>query len=223
MMAVCPRNRNPKIRRRPSGAQARGRRSDHAADTREALVTAARRLFAAHGFDGTGTEQIVAEARVTRGALYHHFRDKADLFRAVMAEAAGEVALQLTDEQLASEAASPLQDIRDGVAAFLDVCVGGGDFQRIVLVDGPRVLGAETWEDLVDRFGRTLLEDWLARAVQAGDVDPIPTGALARLVIAMLTDASLAIARSADPALTRADMGAVLDRLLTGLRPAKAG
>jgi len=75
-------------------------------------------------------------------------------------------------------------------------------------VDGPRVLGAETWEDLVDRFGRTLLEDWLARAVQAGDVDPIPTGALARLVIAMLTDASLAIARSADPALTRADMGA---------------
>jgi AcrR family transcriptional regulator len=197
----------------------RARRSEHAADTREALVAAARKLFAAHGFDGTGTEQIVAEARVTRGALYHHFRDKADLFRAAMAQAAGEVATQLVDEQLASEAASPLQEIRDGVAAFLDVCVGGGDFQRIVLVDGSRVLGTEAWEDLVDRYGRSLLEEWLARCVEAGDLAPVPTGALARLVIAMLTEASLAIARSADPAATRADLGAVLDRLLTGLRP----
>jgi len=91
-----PRNRNPKIRCRPSGARRGAAAADHAADTREALVTAARRLFAAHGFDGTGTEQIVAEARVTRGALYHHFRDKADLFRASWPRAAGEVALQLT-------------------------------------------------------------------------------------------------------------------------------
>jgi AcrR family transcriptional regulator len=201
----------------PSGSRAR--RAEHAADTREALVAAARRLFAVSGFDGTGTEQIVAEARVTRGALYHHFRDKADLFRAVMADAAGDVATQLVDEQLASEASSPLQDIRDGVAAFLDVCVSGGDFQRIVLVDGPRVLGTEAWDGLVDRYGRTLLEEWLARGVQAGDLAPVPTGALARLIIAMLTEASLAIGRSADPAATRADLGAVLDRLLTGLRP----
>jgi AcrR family transcriptional regulator len=203
----------------PAARSPGGRRSEHAADTREALVSAARALFATQGFDGTGTEQIVAEARVTRGALYHHFRDKADLFRAVMAEAAGEVAVQLTDEQLAEQAASPLQDIRDGVAAFLDVCVGGGDFQRIVLVDGPRVLGAQMWEDLVDRYGRTLLEDWLARCVQAGDLAPVPTGALARLIIAMLTEASLSIARSPNPELTRAELGTVLDRLLTGLRP----
>jgi len=203
----------------PSGSRgAPPRRTEHAADTREALVAAARRLFAASGYDGTGTEQIVAEARVTRGALYHHFRDKADLFRAAMAEAAGEVALQLVDEQLAAEAASPLQEIRDGVSAFLDVCVGG-DFQRIVLVDGPRVLGSQMWEDLVDRYGRTLLEEWLTRSVDAGDLAPVPTGALARLLIAMLTEASLAIARAADPAAARADLGEVLDRLLVGLQP----
>src|SRR6202041_2934826 len=139
------------------------RRAEHAADARGALIPAPRRLFAAHGFDGTGTEQIVAEARVTRGALYHHFRDKADLFRAVMAQAAGDVAQRLIDEQLAAEATSPLDDIRDGVSAFLDVCIGG-DFQRIVLVDGPRVLGADAWEDLVDRYGRGILEEWLTRA-----------------------------------------------------------
>jgi AcrR family transcriptional regulator len=178
----------------------------------------ARELFAAHGFDGTGTEQIVAEARVTRGALYHHFRDKADLFRAVMAEAAGDVAQRLIDEQLAAEAESPLQEIRDGVSAFLDVCVGG-DFQRIVLVDGPRVLGSDAWEDLVDRYGRGILEEWLTRATETGDLDAMPMGALSRLLIAMLTEASLAIARADNPAATRGDLGAVLDRMLTGLRP----
>jgi AcrR family transcriptional regulator len=215
----------PQAQKQPSqtaASDSRARRAEHAADTREALLAAARRMFADRGYDGTPAEQIVAEARVTRGALYHHFRDKADLFRSVMAQAAGEVALQLVDEQLASDAASPLQEIRDGVAAFLDVCVSGGDFQRIVLTDGPRVLGGEAWEELVDRHGRALLEEWLDRAVAAGDLAGVPTAALARLIIAMLTEASLAIARAPDPAATRADLGAVLDRMLTGLRPAEA-
>ncbi|MGH3165784.1 MAG: TetR/AcrR family transcriptional regulator [Trebonia sp.] len=199
-------------------AKPQPRRTEHATDTRAALVDAARRLFAAQGYDGTGTEQIVADARVTRGALYHHFRDKADLFRAVMAEAAAAVALQLVDEQLASDAPSPLSEIRDGVSAFLDVCVGG-DFQRIVLVDGPRVLGPDTWEELVDRYGRGLLEEWLTRCVEAGDIDDVPVRPLARLLIAMLTEASLEIARSSSPPQTRQELGVVLDRLLTGLIP----
>ena len=199
-------------------AEPQARRAEHVSDTRAALIVSARRLFAAQGYDETGTEQIVADARVTRGALYHHFRDKADLFRAVMAEAAAAVAQRLIDEQLASQAPSPLAEIRDGIAGFLDVCVGG-DFQRIVLVDGPRVLGADAWEELVDRYGRTILEDWLNRCVEAGDLETVPVRALARLLIAMLTEASLAIARSADPAQTRAELGIVLDRMLIGLGP----
>lgn len=199
-------------------AKPQPRRTEHATDTRAALVESARRLFAAQGYDGTGTEQIVADARVTRGALYHHFRDKADLFRAVMAEAAASVATQLVDEQLASDAPSPLSEIRAGMSAFLDVCVGG-DFQRIVLVDGPRVLGADTWEELVDRYGRALLEEWLARCVEAGDLDDVPVRPLARLLIAMLTEASLQIARDPSPAQSREALGVVLDRLLTGLAP----
>jgi AcrR family transcriptional regulator len=206
---------------RPSATRSRARRAEHAADTRESLLAAARALFATQGFDGTGTEQIVAEARVTRGALYHHFRDKADLFRAVMAEAAGDVATRLIDEQLAADAESPLAEIREGVSAFLDVCVGG-DFQRIVLVDGPRVLGSDAWDDLVERYGRSILEEWLTRCVQAGDLDPVPVRSLARLLIAMLTEASLAIAVAADPAAERTELGAVLDRVLAGLRPPPA-
>jgi AcrR family transcriptional regulator len=197
------------------------RRAEHASDTRAALIAAARRLFAAHGYEGTSTEQIVADARVTRGALYHHFRDKADLFRAVMAEDAGSVAQRLIDERLAPESPSPLAEIREGVSAFLDVCVGG-DFQRIVLVDGPRVLGSDAWDELVERYGRGILEEWLHRCVAAGDLEAVPVRALARLLIAMLTEASLAIARSASPAETRAELGVVLDRMLTGLRPGTA-
>jgi AcrR family transcriptional regulator len=199
-------------------AKSQPRRAEHSSDTRTALIAAARRLFAAQGYDGTGTEQIVADARVTRGALYHHFRDKADLFRAVMAEAAGSVAQRLIDEQLASESPSPLAEIQNGVAAFLDVCMDG-DFQRIVLVDGPRVLGSDAWEELVERYGRGILEEWLNRCMEAGELAAVPVRALARLLIAMLTEASLAIARSADPAQTRAELGVVLDRLLTGLHP----
>jgi AcrR family transcriptional regulator len=199
-------------------AKPQPRRAEHASDTRAALVASARRLFAAQGYDGTGTEQIVADARVTRGALYHHFHDKADLFRAVMAEAAASVAQRLIDEQLASEVPSPLAEIQGGIAAFLDVCVGG-DFQRIVLVDGPRVLGSEAWDELVERYGRGILEEWLDRSVAAGDLDAVPVRALARLLIAMLTEAGLAIARSSTPAQTRAEFGVVLDRVLVGLRP----
>ena len=204
-----------------SAARARAssaRRAEHAADTRGALITAARHLFAAHGFDGTGTEQIVAEARVTRGALYHHFRDKADIFRAAMAEAAADVATRLIDEQLATDAQSPMAEIREGMSAFLDVCVDG-DFQRIVLVDGPRVLGSDAWEDLVEQYGRGILEEWLERCVGTGDLEDMPLRALARLLIAMLTEASLAIARADDPQSERAAFGETLDRILTGLRP----
>src|SRR5579864_1549211 len=178
-----PEGQEPERRAVGAGAvRAQARRAEHAADTREALIAAARRLFARDGFDGTGTEQIVAEARVTRGALYHHFRDKADLFRAVMSEAAGDVAQRLIDEQLAAEAPSPLDEIRDGVSAFLDVCIGG-DFQRIVLVDGPRVLGSDAWEELVERYGRGILEEWLNRCMEAGDLEAVPVQALARLLI----------------------------------------
>jgi hypothetical protein len=98
------------------------------------------------------------------------------------------------------------------------VCVGG-DFQRIVLIDGPRVLGEQAWDELVERYGRSLLEEWLTRAITAGDMDPVPVRPLARLLIAMLTEASLAIARADDPAAIRDEMDITLTRLIDGLRP----
>ena len=181
------------------------------------MLAAARRLFAAEGYDRTGTEQIAAEARVTRGALHDHFPDKAELFRAVMEEVAGEIAQQLIGDRLDEAPGSPLGGIQAGISAFLEVWAGG-EFHRIVLSDGPRVLGSGAWDQLVERHGRGILEEWLSWAVTAGDIEPVPARSLARLLIAMLAEASVAIALADDPAAVRAEMVTTVSRLISGLR-----
>lgn len=80
------------------------------------------------------------------------------------------------------------------------------------------MLGHDAWDQLVERYGRSILEEWLSRAVTAGDIEPVPVRSLARLLIAMLAEASLAIADAGDPAATRAEMVITLGRLLSGLR-----
>ncbi len=191
------------------------------ADTRQALVDAARTLFTERGYAATGTEEIVAAARVTRGALYHHFHDKTDLFRAVMEQIAREVAEHLIDAELSRPAApapaDAWEEVRDGLRAFLDLCVVTDDFQRIVLVEGPAVLGHEAWDQLVARHGSNLLSEWLSRAVEQGRISPLPIEPLTRLLIAMISESSLYIARATDRPAARAAIGTVLDRLLHGL------
>lgn len=203
------------------------RRDEHVADTRQALVDAARKLFTDQGYAATGTEEIVAAARVTRGALYHHFRDKTDLFRAVMEQVAREVAEDLISAGMpgpgpgsgsgTASAGGAWDEVREGLRAFLDLCVVTDDFQRIVLVEGPAVLGHEAWDDLVARHGSNLLAEWLSRAVEEGSIAPVPVQPLTRLLIAMIAESSLYIARAADRSAARDEMGVVLGRLLDGL------
>ena len=197
-------------------------RDEHVADTRQALVDAARALFTEQGYAATGTEEIVAAARVTRGALYHHFHDKTDLFRAVMEQIAREVAEHLIDAELSrpavpSQPADAWDEVRAGLRAFLDLCVVTDDFQRIVLVEGPAVLGHEAWDELVARHGSNLLAEWLSRAAKQGRIAAVPIQPLTRLLIAMISESSLYIARADDRSAARDAMGTVLDRLLDGL------
>ena len=204
------------------------RRDEHVADTRQALVDAARALFTEQGYAATGTEEIVAAARVTRGALYHHFHDKTDLFRAVMEQIAREVAEHLIDAELSrpavpSQPADAWDEVRAGLRAFLDLCVVTDDFQRIVLVEGPAVLGHEAWDELVARHGSNLLAEWLSRAAKQGRIAAVPIQPLTRLLIAMISESSLYIARADDRPAAREEMGTVLARLLNGLEPAPSG
>jgi len=196
------------------------RRAEHVQDTRSALLDAARQLFAEKGYAGTGTEEIVARARVTRGALYHHFADKAGLFRAVMEAVAAELAQQLITRQLSRAAPGTegaWDQLRDGVQAFLDACTGS-DFQRIVLIEGPAVLGPGAWGDLVEHHGLGLLRTWLQRAIDDHQIDPLPADPLARVLGALIAEASLYVGQAAEPVRARAEVGATIDRILTGLR-----
>jgi hypothetical protein len=149
-----------------------------------------------------------------------------------MEQIAREVAEHLIDAELSRPAApSPGQstaqppadawdEVRDGLRAFLDLCVVTDDFQRIVLVEGPAVLGHEAWDELVARHGSNLLAEWLSRAVEQGRIAPVPIQPLTRLLIAMISESSLYIARADDRSAARQAMGTVLDRFLTGLEPA---
>src|SRR3954467_12471209 len=114
------------------------RRAEQAEGTRSALIEAARPLFAERGFADVATEQIVAAARLTRGALYYHFEDKRDLFRAVFAVVDGELVQGIADKALAEE--DPWQRLVVGCETFLDACLDPS-LRRIVFLDAPSVLG----------------------------------------------------------------------------------
>ena len=197
----------------------RSRRADHVADTRRALVCAARELFAERGYTATGTEDIVGAANVTRGALYHHFKDKADLFRTVMAECASEMAERLVAQETAraeEEQGDAWQLLRSGFQSFLDAC-NDRDFQRIVLVEGPAVLGHSAWDALVEEHGYVLLAEALTEAIAEGNIEPLPIAPLTRMLASLISEASLYIARAEDHVLARQEAGLVLERMLTGL------
>src|SRR6516165_10537526 len=119
----------------------KSRQAENSAATRAALVKVARKLFAERGYTEAATEEVVRRARVTRGALYHHFRDKQDLFRAVLHEEERKLAGTVT--AAAATEPDPWRALKAGSEAFLDACLDPA-VRQIVLIDAPAVLG---WED----------------------------------------------------------------------------
>jgi AcrR family transcriptional regulator len=184
--------------------------------TRAALMAAARPLFADRGFAGVGTEEIVRAAGVTRGALYHQFRDKRELFAAVFEQLEGELAQRVGEAAAASGATEPLAALRVGTDAWLDACTER-EVQRIVLLDGPAVLGTERAREIGLRHSVGLVEAALQAAVEAGQLAPQPVRGLAHILIGAVDEAALYVATSDDQVAARAEVGAVLDRLLQTL------
>jgi AcrR family transcriptional regulator len=181
-----------------------------------ALISAARSLFAERGYAGVGTEEIVQQAGLTRGALYHHFKGgKEELFRAVLVQVSAETARQVMAAAAAAD--DPWQELVLGVDAFLDACVTK-DVQQIVLIDGPAVLGWDVWRaaDADQTLG--LLEAVLQQAIDAGRLLPQPPRALAHVLLGAIDEAAMVVARAEDPEEARVEMGRTIHRLLEGLR-----
>jgi AcrR family transcriptional regulator len=192
------------------------RRAEQAEGTRAALIEAARPLFSERGYAGVGTEEIVAAARVTRGALYYHFEDKRDLFRAVYAEVDRELVEGVA--RVALEEPDPWQRLVTGCDAFLDACIDPA-LQRIVFLDAPSVLGWREWHEAAEAASALgLLEFGLQGAVDAGLVRIGNVGVFAHLVFGALNEAGMLIAHSDDQKRARDDVGTAMRELLEGMR-----
>jgi AcrR family transcriptional regulator len=187
--------------------------------TRARLLDAARRLFAAKGYAAVGTEEVVRAAGVTRGALYHQFSGKEDLFAAVLED----VETRLVDEAAGrmQGATDPLEALRAGMRGWLAVCERP-EAQRIVLLDAPAVLGWERWRKVGEAHGLGVTMAGLEAAMAAGVIARQPVRALAHVLVAALNEAALYIARAEDQSAARGEMAEVLDRLVDGLRRAGA-
>jgi AcrR family transcriptional regulator len=188
--------------------------------TTAALIAAARPLFAERGYAGVGAEEIVKAAGVTRGALYHHFRGgKEDLFHGVLVQVSAESAQRVM--QAAAAGADPFEELVLGSDAFLDSCTTP-EFQRIVLIDGPAVLGWEVWRTADADYALGLLEAVLQQAIDAGQLIQQPARALAHVLMGALDEAAMVIARADDPEVAREEMGRTVRHLLEGLRTPRA-
>lgn len=189
--------------------------AERTAATRAALVAAARALFARHGYAEVGTEAIVKRAGVTRGALYHQFHDKAELFAAVFEAVESGVTTRLA-ESLADDLSDPVRVLERGADGWLDACTEP-EVQRIVLLDGPAVLGWDRWREITLRYGGGMVQGAVQLAIDAGRIPEQPVAPLAHLLIGALDEAALYVARADDPDAARVEMSAALHRLLDGL------
>jgi AcrR family transcriptional regulator len=190
--------------------------ADRSAATRQALVAAGRRLFAAQGFADVSTDAIAAEAGVTRGALYHQFADKLALFDAVVDAVEGDIAARLAEHVAAAGVTDPVGGIRLAVRLWLEVCVEP-ESHRIALLDGPSVLGWARWREVCQRHVFGLAEALLSSGMDTGRIRRQPLRPLAHVFMGASDEAALYVAEAADRARARAEMIEVLDQLIDGV------
>src|SRR5919112_2992495 len=182
--------------------------------TRDALVRAGRELFAERGYAAVGTEEIVAHAGVTRGALYHHFVDKRDLFRTVHEQLEQGLVAGIGARIAGIE--DPWELMETGVRAFLDACTDPA-VMRIALLDAPAVLGWAEWRGIDARYGLGLVSFGLQNAMDRGVLAPQPVRPLAHLMMGAMAEASMVIANTEDPATARGEVELPLLALIRGL------
>jgi AcrR family transcriptional regulator len=189
---------------------------ERSAATRDALITAARKLWGLRGYAEVGTPEIATAAGVTRGAMYHQFADKATLFGEVVEAVEQDVMARMATLVAESGATTPADAIRAAVDAWLDVS-GDPEVRQLVLLDAPSVLGWPAFRDVAQRYSLGMTEQLLTEAVRAGQLARQPMRPLAHILIGALDEAAMVIATADDPKRARRETGEVLHRLIDAM------
>jgi len=195
----------------------KGRRAEYSASTKRALVEVAQGLFSEHGYAGTSLDAIVAGARVTKGALYHHFAGKQALFEAVFERVEREASKAIHD-QIKNEQ-DPWQKARAGLKAFLEV-VRDPTYRRIVIQDGPAVLGYERFREQEERSTFANVLAIVASVLSAGrlDVDDAMQRTFARIFFGAMSSAGESVSLAEDPEAAGDRVEAAIGVILDGLQ-----
>jgi AcrR family transcriptional regulator len=193
----------------------RSRRVDYIESTRQALVDSALELFTRRGYAATSLDAIVKRARVTKGALYHHFSGKQALFEAVFDQvetaAMARLATGLDGDGPAWERAMA------GIHAYVGVCLEPS-YQRIVIHEAPVVMGWERWREAEEHFSYGLVRATVESLVAAGEIEPLPVEVTARVLFGALSAGAETIAGSPEPKKTAADVTKTVTAVMTGMR-----
>ena len=188
-------------------------RSEQVAQTRAALVAAGRQMFGTKGFAATSVEDIARAARVTTGALYHHFPTKAAVFEAVFEQVHAEMLVATAEASAAAE--GTLDMLNAGFDVFLD-WVLEPSVQRIIVTDGPAVLGLARFVELDERYALEPSVQALEAANASGLLRVEDPQTLVLLLFGAMTRAGLLIASSSDPKATRDAVAATFRQMISG-------
>ncbi len=189
------------------------KQADRSAATRDALVRAARPLFASDGFGGVSAEAIARAAGVTRGAMYHQFADKTEVYAAVLEVIEGEVMERISNGIAETQQDDVVQVMKVGARLWLDACAEPA-VSRIVLIEAPSVLGWERWREVSMRHGMGMVQALIENAIETGRVPRQPVLPLAHVMIGALDEAAIYLARSDGSAKTREEVDTIIDRMI---------
>ncbi|MBL1079323.1 TetR/AcrR family transcriptional regulator [Nocardia sp. 2] len=190
--------------------------AERSASTRTAVIRAARDLFGHHGYGAVSTIAVAEAAGVSRGALYHQFSEKRELFEAVFEDLEQSLVQVIGSAVAAARAADPLESLTVGCLAWLQASTAP-EVRRIALLDGPAVLGWKRWREIELRHTIGLVENALTGAIAAGRIRRQPVRPLALVLVGALDEAAQYLANSDETEADTAALRAVIEQLISGL------
>jgi AcrR family transcriptional regulator len=193
----------------------RSRRVDYSESTRKALVDSAVELFTRHGYAGTSLDAVAKRARVTKGALYHHFTGKQALFEAAF-DVVETASMQRLTKAIEGDG-TPWERALTGVQEYIKICLDPA-YQRLVIREAQVVMGYERWRAAEERFSYGVVRSVLEELIAAGEINNVPIEVTARMMFAALSAGATIIAEASDPKKASAEVFTALINMIEGVR-----